>query len=255
MCVCGCGPRSQAPADAGGLPSSSLVYSVAVLPVPTHPNGTLMTWAQANRTDPTQWPRSARLTGTTSVSVSGLTATTPHWVLVRAATGTAAGLQGAWAPNATAPLTCTTLAPSAPSSPFVSGLSDVTASTVTVGWVPPASDGGALVTAYTVSAALPPVDGFPPVVVTTRVFNVTPDMVVVTGYVYPDLNASTTYLLLLSAVNVAGPSVPRESFLFTTLPAVAPDAPVGLCTAAQLHGLVPGWWWGGGWGGVFGRVK
>jgi hypothetical protein len=61
----------------------------------------------------------------------------------------------------------------------------------------------------------------------TRVYNVSAGgSNTVRGYVFPDLQGSTTYIVLLSAVNVAGVSVARESFPFTTLPPVLPSAPV-----------------------------
>ncbi len=46
---------------------------------------------------------------------------------------------------------CTTQPPSVPSPPFVFSVTDVRASSVTIDWTPPASDGGAAITAYIVS--------------------------------------------------------------------------------------------------------
>ncbi len=88
----------------------------------------------------------------------------------------------------------------------------------------------------------------------TRVYNVSSpqDSIAVRGFVFGDLLGSTTYIILLSAVNVAGVSPVRESFPFTTLAPVLPTAPVsGLSvsmgfTKAQR---VPQWWGVRGWEG------
>ena len=75
----------------------------------------------------------------------------------------------------------------------------------------------------------------------TRVYNVSSpqDSIAVRGFVFGDLLGSTTYIILLSAVNVAGVSPVRESFPFTTLAPVLPTAPVSdlSCSVICFHGL------------------
>ena len=64
-------------------------------------------------------------------------------------------------------------------------------------------------------------------VVGTRTYNISEsEALAVRGYVFPDLAADTTYVALVCAVNAVGPSSPRVSAAFTTLPASRPSSPV-----------------------------
>jgi hypothetical protein len=51
-----------------------------------------------------QWPLTAAVTGSLTVFIGGLNASTPYWVYIRAASGLAANLVGPVAPGVDRPL-------------------------------------------------------------------------------------------------------------------------------------------------------
>ena len=121
-------------------------------------------------------------------------------------------------------LACTADAPGAPTSPNVDSTGDRQA---TVSWTPPASDGGAPITGYTVTAA----PGGASCTATGAD----------TSCTVPGLTNGGTYTFRVTATNAAGVSAPSSATSSATLAAGEPDPPAAPSVSAASGSVDVSW--------------